>query len=443
MSVAADNPAIAEVACDVENALQVPAVVALAGARDHFQVPLALSQRGLLSTLVTDLFWPTRSAATNACLRALVGEDRLAKRSAAGVDADDVRIAFAALAAFAGMSLVPGAQWLNVRKGKSIGALTRRIAFRSGSAALCYAGCAFEAFREGPSRPDHRVLFAMQADPRTRRALLLEEMERLPSCRDSLLREHEFSMSTNEFDELASESHDATAIVAGSRYAATTLQACGVPADCIHVVPYGVDTDVFTCRRRPPTMNGPLRVAYVGRLTQSKGLVDLLEAVRLLRTRSVVVDLYSATRAGEEVIRLYPDIDVRLTVGLSGKTLGEALHSSEILAFPSLSEGFGHVVLEGMACGLPVLATTHTCAPDVLNDGEHGFVVPTRDVGGIAARLDWGVRHRRDLVDMGVAAAHQAMQFTWDRFRRGVAKAYLNSLVRRSQPIGGVLRRMQ
>src|SRR5947208_1728041 len=62
------------------------AVVALAGARDRHQLPLALYERGLLETLVTDLFWPTRSRWANGVLGAVLDAGQLAKRACDGID---------------------------------------------------------------------------------------------------------------------------------------------------------------------------------------------------------------------------------------------------------------------------------------------------------------------------------------------------------------------
>ena len=92
---------------------------------------------------------------------------------------------------------------------------------------------------------------------------------------------------------------------------------------------------------------------------------------------------------------------------------------------PSLAEGFALVILEVMSGGVPVITTSHTCAPDVMVDGEHGFIVPIRDSAAIAERLNWGIEHRADLAVMGEAAAAQSRIFTWERFRAGIREAYV------------------
>jgi len=71
-----------------------------------------------------------------------------------------------------------------------------------------------------------------------------------------------------------------------------------------------------------------------------------------------------------------------------------------------------------------VIATDHTCAPDVITDGKDGFIVPIRDSNRIAERLAWAIDHRSETIEMGEAAALQARRFTWERFRCGVIEAY-------------------
>ena len=118
-----------------------------------------------MTTLVTDLFWPTRHRLANTVLETMLDEGQLAKRACQGLDPAAVRLSLPALAAFAGTRCWPHAHALNAHKGRSIGSLTRRLALRSDVAALCYTSYAFEAFRDDRARPAHRILFALQADP--------------------------------------------------------------------------------------------------------------------------------------------------------------------------------------------------------------------------------------------------------------------------------------
>jgi glycosyltransferase involved in cell wall biosynthesis len=99
----------------------------------------------------------------------------------------------------------------------------------------------------------------------------------------------------------------------------------------------------------------------------------------------------------------------------------EAYQTSDLFVFPSVAEGFGQVLLEAMACGLPVLSTTRTAAPDLIQEGVQGFVVEPCRPDLLAQHIEWAVGHREELAYMGSQARLRAEQFTWTHFRARVA----------------------
>jgi glycosyltransferase involved in cell wall biosynthesis len=124
---------------------------------------------------------------------------------------------------------------------------------------------------------------------------------------------------------------------------------------------------------------------------------------------------------------------VRIRPSVSDSELLEAYRSSDLLVFPSVAEGFGHVLLEAMACGLPVVSTTHTAAPDLVTSGEDGFVIDPRNAEQLARKIEWALDHRIELRRMGRAARAKAEQFTWARFRRSVGSAVENFIEARER----------
>jgi glycosyltransferase involved in cell wall biosynthesis len=80
-------------------------------------------------------------------------------------------------------------------------------------------------------------------------------------------------------------------------------------------------------------------------------------------------------------------------------------------------------LLESLSCGLPIVSTTHTAAPDLIENGKQGFIVEPRRPDLIAERIDWALTHREAVAEMGRKARLQAEQFTWQRFRYGVVQA--------------------
>ncbi len=99
------------------------------------------------------------------------------------------------------------------------------------------------------------------------------------------------------------------------------------------------------------------------------------------------------------------------------------MHRHDVLVLPSLFEGFGLVILEAMAQGLVVIATPHTAAPDIFDDGIDGFIVPIRSSEAIAEKLAicWhGDRAR--LREMKVAARKKAQLHRWEHYRSALAR---------------------
>jgi glycosyltransferase involved in cell wall biosynthesis len=111
---------------------------------------------------------------------------------------------------------------------------------------------------------------------------------------------------------------------------------------------------------------------------------------------------------------------VSVHVGIFGQALHERLAQCDAFVFPSLSEGSALVLLEALACGLPVIATPNAGGGGIVVEGEIGFTVPAHDQGALTARLAWCLENRAALHQMGLRAQERAAIFTWERFREQV-----------------------
>lgn len=143
----------------------------------------------------------------------------------------------------------------------------------------------------------------------------------------------------------------------------------------------------------------PLTILNTGALCLRKGTPYLLEAFRLIRKKvpQAVLRLSQTVRAdAKEALRQYADLPIdwapyfNLAVEEQRKQYLERLQTSDIFVFPSIEDGFGFVVAEALACGLPVITTKNTGASDLVLPGENGEVVPIRNPEAISeAVLKW------------------------------------------------------
>jgi glycosyltransferase involved in cell wall biosynthesis len=184
--------------------------------------------------------------------------------------------------------------------------------------------------------------------------------------------------------------------------------------------PYGVDLESWYPAEQEKT-TGPLKFIYAGQCSLRKGIPVLLQAWRDAQMKDAQLELVGSWHFAEEKKRELPD-NVIFTGPVSPAVLRERYQSSDVFVFPSFFEGFGLVLLEAMACGLPVITTDATAGPDIV-DNQTGQVVPVGNVDALTDSLRWFADHRDRLPEMRKAARTKAETFTWENYRRCVCDA--------------------
>jgi glycosyltransferase involved in cell wall biosynthesis len=177
----------------------------------------------------------------------------------------------------------------------------------------------------------------------------------------------------------------------------------GVPAEKIHVIPYGVRLDKFSKVADPP--HDSFEVLFVGALSLRKGIPYLLQAFAALKHPNKRLTIIGSPddRVAQVVARL-PTENVRFLGALPQSELVAHMSRSHVLVLPSVEEGLALVQGQAMACGCPILATTATGAEDIFTHGIEGSIVEPRRVDLLTQHLEQlaGDRELRDR--MGSAA---------------------------------------
>lgn len=180
---------------------------------------------------------------------------------------------------------------------------------------------------------------------------------------------------------------------------------------------------------RRAALPGALRIIYVGNLIPRKGLLTLLDALRQVPVGAWTLSVVgSGEPAFERRIRRRIEDSrladrVHLLGRLSDPDLAAELKGSHVLCVPSTYEGFGIVYLEGMAFGLPAIAGASGGAPEIITDGEDGFILPDAGAQTLADRLALLAADRERLLRMSLAARrryliHPTWKETAARIRR-------------------------
>jgi glycosyltransferase involved in cell wall biosynthesis len=207
-------------------------------------------------------------------------------------------------------------------------------------------------------------------------------------------------------------------VLVASRYVETTVREV-YPHKEIARAPYGVDSD-FWAPGPASNASRPLRFIYAGQISPRKGIPLLLEAWTKAGLRDAELELVGSWALANSK-RTLPT-GVTWSSPCASTTLRDRYRNADVFVFPSFSDGFGLVLLEAMACGLPAIASANCIGPELVTSGS-GFVIPPGDLDRLVDLLRWCDSHRDDLPEMGREARSRAMHCTWSNYRGLVARA--------------------
>jgi phosphatidylinositol alpha-mannosyltransferase len=207
------------------------------------------------------------------------------------------------------------------------------------------------------------------------------------------------------------------------------------------VIPNGVD--VAAAPSGPKPKSDQLRVLFVGRPEERKGLPILLAAFGAL-VEHVPSRLTVIGAEREDVLRYLADPETMRHIDVRGRVSGEALHTAmhqaDVLCAPSLSgESFGMVLTEAFAAGTPAIASAIAGYSDVVNDGVDGVLVPPGDAQRLAEELQRAHHEPERLASMGRAARRSAERYAWPHIADRVTAVYERALAA-PQPVNNLER---
>ena len=220
------------------------------------------------------------------------------------------------------------------------------------------------------------------------------------------------------------------AIMAPAESTAAVLRAQRMNRD-ISIWSRGVDREQFHPGRRDMGWrrsfgidDDALIISFLGRLVMEKGLDQFADAIDALAERKVK---HRVLVIGDGPAREWFELRLPGAIFIGQQVsddLARALASSDVLLNPSITEAFGNVTLEAMACGLPVVAAVATGTTNLVRDGETGILVEPGDADAFAEALeayakDPALRRRH-----GEAGLGDAQTMDWDAINSAVVRTY-------------------
>ncbi|SFQ83603.1 glycosyltransferase family 4 protein [Hymenobacter arizonensis] len=257
---------------------------------------------------------------------------------------------------------------------------------------------------------------------RAAQRLLKPEQQRWPDWAPTLTGLQDSEAKLARKDE---ELRLADRILVASQFTAHTLQDFPGVLAPIQVVPYGFPA-VGKPRQYLPIGNGrPLKLLFVGGLSQRKGIADLFTAVAALKSR---VEL---TIVGRKASNYCPSLDAALACHRWLPSLPHAevlaiMREHDVLVFPSLFEGFGLVITEAMSQGTPVITTDRTAGPDLIEHGRNGWLVEAGSTAALQGAIENLLQRPESIAEAGRAAQETARGRPWAVYGQELAKALTN-----------------
>jgi len=399
-----------------------PYVVAFAGARDAYQVPLALEERGRLAKLVTDLYVPEPLAAVARRLGAGARLERASRRSMPGLPFGRVKLVLPLVREVLVPPSDPGPEARlarAIRNQEVLGQAAALTARKLGADLFLYAGYAAAAFVDPALAPSKKVLFMYHPHVRPSAAILKGDFKSFPEARSS--EEHIDRDLRDESND--KELSHADLVVCASSFTARSVRDAGFSNVPMMVVPYGIDAQPAV-HARPIVRrdNRRCQFLFVGSGVHRKGLHLLVDAWK--KAELPDADLTLVCRNIEPWIEeRTKGAPIQLLRGVSGDELERLYAEGDAFVLPSLIEGFGYVYLEALSRGCFCIGTLNTGLPDLqLGPGE-AAVLPAADLEALVETLR--ATHARwkggGLDASAIAAA--ASRWPWARFRQGIVAA--------------------
>lgn len=199
----------------------------------------------------------------------------------------------------------------------------------------------------------------------------------------------------------------------------------------VFICPNGIP-DTLAEKPKDKCQNEVPHLLFLSNLLETKGVIVLLDALKILKEKgkSFVCDFVGGETADIDGERFHQEVEQRGLNGLAvyhGRKYGDDketfYQNSDVLVFPTFypKECFPLVLLEAMQHGLPCISTREGGIPDIIKEGETGFLVQRKDPEDLANRMSWLIEHNEERLTMGLKS-HEVYQrlFTISKFEQSL-----------------------
>ncbi|MDJ0617254.1 MAG: glycosyltransferase family 4 protein [Calothrix sp. MO_192.B10] len=250
--------------------------------------------------------------------------------------------------------------------------------------------------------------------------LLHEELEIYPEL-NTPYRKYTRARQEHRTQRRRKEWELADIVIANSEFTKTSYAAAGLDVKKVRVVPYGAPP-VYKEVTFSSSHKESVRFLWAGTFSIRKGAHYLLKAWKQIQPKSKArLNIFGAMGLPGTLLQNLPD-SIHISGTVPRCELYEHYRQADVLVFPTLCDGFGMVVTEAFAQGLPVITTNRAGAADLVKHGVNGLIIPAGDVHALTEALEWCMSHPTELKAMGSAALETAASWQWSDYRRSLVE---------------------
>lgn len=406
-------------------------VVVQLGSRQDYTVPIALQQAGLLKQFFTDVYVNSEEASLFKRMELTPGGKRI---TAKALSRHNPNLDYSRVVRFIPLGLLYLRSLARSKASISrqyqafmdFGDKLNNAVLEHGlpecSHVYAFDHAARQLFRTAKSRNSACILD--QIYPAIfEEQIEIEEEERWPDWPLAPRRSFYESAIYQKWREIQIEEWQlADTVIVGSSYSKQAI--CKVfpeIGDKLRIVPLTVNLDKYRLHSNVRSLKpGPLRVLYVGNINLRKGIPYLLQAFARIDPGKAKLTLAGNVQIHQDVIRQYA-ASVEFLGPIPHSKIAEVYHAADLFILPTISDGFGAVMLEAMATGLPVISSDHS--GDIVVDGYNGFRIPIRRPDAVVESIEKLISQPSLLSSMSEAAIATSQMFSMESYVHKLCQA--------------------
>ena len=210
----------------------------------------------------------------------------------------------------------------------------------------------------------------------------------------------------------------------------------GISKEKVIEIPNGVDVKEFSKGTKKEVDKFKKKyglsktVLFVGRIHESKGLQYVIEAIKNIDCKLLIIGEDAGYK--KELERKIRDIGIGDKVIFMGhledKDKIAAYHSCDLFVLFSEWEGFGITVIESMAAGKPVIVSDRGSLPFLVGNGKEGFIVPFKDIDNLKKRMKFLLEENKISKQIGLKGLKKSRKYDWKNIVNNYLKAYKSAI---------------